>query len=61
MIARLNTELTAVLAEPEVVAKMTATGAEPPTNKGPDGYRALLADDTARWKAIFAEGRIKLK
>jgi tripartite-type tricarboxylate transporter receptor subunit TctC len=61
VIARLNTELTAVLAEPEVVAKMTATGAEPPTSKGPDGYRALLAADTARWKAIFAEGRIKLK
>jgi hypothetical protein len=23
--------------------------------------RTLLADDTARWKAIFAEGRIKLQ
>ena len=61
VIDRLNTELTAVLAEPDVIAKMTASGAEPPKNKGPDGYRAMLADDTARWKAIFAEGRIKLK
>jgi tripartite-type tricarboxylate transporter receptor subunit TctC len=61
VIDRLNAELTAVLAEPDVIAKMTATGAEPPTNKGPDGFRTLLAADTARWKAIFAEGRIKLQ
>ena len=61
VIARLNTELAAILAEPDVVAKMAATGGEPPTAKGPEGYRALLAEDTARWKAIFAEGKIKLQ
>jgi tripartite-type tricarboxylate transporter receptor subunit TctC len=60
-IAKLNTDLAAVLAEPDVVTKMAATGAEPPTAKGPEGYRALLAEDTARWKAIFAEGKIKLQ
>jgi tripartite-type tricarboxylate transporter receptor subunit TctC len=61
VIARLNTELAAILAEPDVVAKMAATGGEPPTAKGPAGYRALLTEDTARWKAIFAEGKIKLQ
>jgi tripartite-type tricarboxylate transporter receptor subunit TctC len=61
VVARLNTELAAILAEPEVIAKLAATGGEPPTAKGPDGYRALLAEDTARWKAIFAEGKIKLQ
>jgi len=60
-IARLNTELAAILAEPEVIQKLAATGGEPPTTKGPDGYRALLAEDIARWKAIFAEGKIKLQ
>jgi hypothetical protein len=44
-----------------VIAKLAATGGEPPTAKGPGGYRALLAEDTARWKAIFAEGKIKLQ
>jgi tripartite-type tricarboxylate transporter receptor subunit TctC len=61
IVARLNAELTAVLADPAVVAKMAATGAEPPKTPGPEGYRALLAEDTARWRAIFAEGKIKLK
>ena len=28
---------------------------------GPAGMRALLADDIARWKAILAEGKIKLQ
>jgi hypothetical protein len=44
-----------------VIAKLAAPGGAPPTAKGPDGYRALLAEDTARWKAIFAEGKIKLQ
>jgi tripartite-type tricarboxylate transporter receptor subunit TctC len=61
VVARLNTELAAILAEPEVIGKLAATGGEPPAAKGPEGYRALLAEDTARWKAIFAEGKIKLK
>jgi tripartite-type tricarboxylate transporter receptor subunit TctC len=60
VIARLNTELTAILADPTVIEKMAATGAEPPRAPGPDGYRALLADDIARWRAIFSEGKIKL-
>ena len=61
MIARLDTELAAILAEPDVIAKLAATGAEPPTARAPTGYRALLAEDIARWKAIFAEGKIKLQ
>jgi len=61
VIARLNTALDTILAEPDVVAKMAATGGEPPTTRGPAGYRALLTEDTARWKAIFAEGKIKLQ
>jgi hypothetical protein len=40
---------------------MAAAGSEPPTTFGPDGFRTLLADDTARWKAILGDGKIKLK
>jgi tripartite-type tricarboxylate transporter receptor subunit TctC len=61
IIARLNTELAAIIADPTVVSRMAATGAEPPTALGPQGYRALHAADTARWKAILSEGKIKLQ
>lgn len=61
IVERLNAELSVVLGDREVIAKMAATGAEPPLTKGPEGYRVLLAEDTARWKAIFAEGKIKLQ
>jgi tripartite-type tricarboxylate transporter receptor subunit TctC len=60
-IARLNAELAAILAEPDVIAKLAAIGGEPPAAKGPEGYRAMVTEDTARWKAIFAEGKIKLQ
>jgi tripartite-type tricarboxylate transporter receptor subunit TctC len=61
VIARLNEHLTAILSEPDVVNRMAAAGAEPPKTPGPAGYRALLASDTARWKAILSEGKIKLQ
>jgi len=61
VIARLNKELSAVIADPDTVKKMASAGAEPPAALGPDGYRTLLSEDTARWKAIFNEGKIKLK
>ena len=61
VIARLDTELRAVLAEPDVIAKLAATGAEPPTAPGPAGMRALLAEDIARWQGILGEGKIKLQ
>ena len=54
VIARLNTELTAVLAEPEVVAKMTATGAEPPHEQG---ARRLPRTTRSRYRAL--EGNLR--
>ena len=50
MVARLDTELRAVLAEKDVIAKLSATGAEPPTAPGPAGMQTLLAEDIARWQ-----------
>ena len=61
VVARLDKELRAVLAEPEVIAKLAATGAEPPTTPGPDGIRAMLAADIKLWQGILGEGKIKLK
>ena len=61
VVARLDKELRAVLAEPDTIAKMAATGAEPPTAPGPEGMKTLLAEDIARWKGILSEGKIKLQ
>jgi tripartite-type tricarboxylate transporter receptor subunit TctC len=61
VVARLDKELRAVLAEKDVIAKLSATGAEPPTAPGPAGMQTMLAEDIARWQAILSEGKIKLK
>jgi len=61
IVERLGAELKAVLADKDVIAKLAATGAEPPGAPGPEGMRALLAEDIARWKAILSDGKIKLQ
>lgn len=61
VVERLNRELDAVLADKQVLARIAATGAEPPSARGPAGFHKLLAADTARWKKIFSSGKIKLK
>lgn len=61
VVRRLDTELRAVLADPDVITKLAATGAEPPSSPGPDGMRALLTEDLARWKDILSDGKIKLQ
>jgi tripartite-type tricarboxylate transporter receptor subunit TctC len=61
VIARLDTELRAVLAEKDVIAKLAATGAEPPTAPGPAGMQTMLTEDISRWQGILGEGKIKLQ
>jgi len=61
VVERLNRELDTVLSDQDVINRIAATGAEPPSARGPAGFRELLAADTARWKKIFDSGKIKLK
>jgi tripartite-type tricarboxylate transporter receptor subunit TctC len=61
IIQRLDAELRAVLAEPDVVKKLAATGAEPPAAPGPDGMTAMLEADVTRWKGILGDVKIKLQ
>jgi tripartite-type tricarboxylate transporter receptor subunit TctC len=61
IIQRLDEGLRAVLAEPAVVRKLAATGAEPPAAPGPDGMTAMLEADVTRWKGILGDGKIKLQ
>ena len=48
VVARLAAELKAVLADKETIAKLAATGAEPPASPGPEGMRRC---STMTWRA----------
>ena len=61
IVQRLATELQGLLAEPDVIAKLATTGAEPPANPGPEGMRAMFAADVERWKAILSDGKVQAK
>jgi tripartite-type tricarboxylate transporter receptor subunit TctC len=61
IIQRLDKGIPPVLAEPDVVRKLAATGAEPPAAPGPDGMTAMLEADVTRWKGILGDGKIKLQ
>lgn len=61
VIARLDKELRSVLVEADVIAKLNATGAEPPGVQGPDGMRMMLAEDLARWQRIIRDGKLDLQ
>jgi tripartite-type tricarboxylate transporter receptor subunit TctC len=56
-VARLNAELTAMLAEPMVIERLRDIGSETrPTT--PEGFRARVADDVAKWTRVVAEAKI---
>jgi tripartite-type tricarboxylate transporter receptor subunit TctC len=56
-VARLNAELKAMLAEPAVIERLRDIGSETrPT--APEGFRARVADDVAKWTRVVAEAKI---
>ncbi len=59
-IQRLNTELAAVLDDPDTVARLANTGAEP-ARGGPEGLRNLMAADTALWSALIRDANIRVQ
>ena len=56
--SRLNRELNALIAEPDAVEKIHKLGSEP---KGgtPDDFKALIANDIARWTKVIADAGIE--
>ena len=56
--ARLNSEINALIAEPAMVERIHALGSEP---KGgtPDDFKALIAEDIARWTKVIADAGIE--
>ena len=57
IVARWNTELVALLADPGVVERFAAIGVRPGT-LGPAEYTALIRSELERWRAVIAAGQI---
>ena len=58
IVARLNAAIAAVMREPEVRARLAATGVVPGVNS-PEEFAAYLKDENERWRRIIREKGIK--
>lgn len=57
IVARLNSELTGLLAEPSVVERFRALGNEPRSSR-PDQLKARIAEEIAKWTAVIDAAKI---
>ena len=56
-VTRINAEITAILAEPAVIERLREFGSETmPTT--PDGFKARVAEDVAKWTKVVADANI---
>ena len=56
--ARLNNEINALIDEPAVIERIHALGSEPKAGT-PDDFKALIADEVARWTKVIADAGIE--
>jgi tripartite-type tricarboxylate transporter receptor subunit TctC len=56
--ARLNSEITALVAEPAMAQRIRALGSEPASGP-PEKFKALIAADIARWTKVVADAGIE--
>ena len=59
IVARLNSEIRAVLAEPEIASKMRSLGYEPSGTDAPAEVAALIARETRKWGDLIRSAGIK--
>jgi tripartite-type tricarboxylate transporter receptor subunit TctC len=57
VIARLNAELTKVLALPEVRERLIAQGTDP-VGGTPEAFGAFIQSETSKWARIIRQGNI---
>src|SRR6187455_1026003 len=60
IISRLNREMAAALAEPEIRERALAAGAEPFTNS-PQEFAAIIREETRKWAQVIRSAGIKLQ
>ena len=58
-VARLNRELTAILADPEVRQRLAVISFTP-MRGSPADFRKLIDDDDARWRPVIEQAGIHL-
>jgi tripartite-type tricarboxylate transporter receptor subunit TctC len=58
ILAKLNTEINAILREPEMAKRLTAEAAEPVVT-APEAFAKLIADNITKWGRIAKEAGIK--
>ena len=60
VVMKLNKEINAGLADPQLKARMTELGGEP-MSMTPDNFRKHIADETAKWAKVIKFAGIKVK
>jgi tripartite-type tricarboxylate transporter receptor subunit TctC len=60
IITRLNAEIRAALADPEIRSRALAAGTEPLTNT-PEEFAAMIRAETKKWAEVIKAGGIKLQ
>ena len=60
VVMKLNKEINAGLADPQLKARMTELGGEP-MSMTPDDFRKHIADETAKWAKVIKFAGIKVK
>jgi tripartite-type tricarboxylate transporter receptor subunit TctC len=60
IISRLNAEIRAALADPDIRVRALAAGTEPFTNT-PEEFAAMIREETKKWAEVIKAGAIKLQ
>ena len=59
IVARLNTQVTRILADPEIAKRLESQGMEPRAST-PAALTQLMREDTARWKQVIETAKIRI-
>jgi tripartite-type tricarboxylate transporter receptor subunit TctC len=59
IIAKLNAEINAVLAEPEVTKRLNELGG-PPLVSTPQAFGKMIEDETAKWAKVINSAGLKI-
>jgi tripartite-type tricarboxylate transporter receptor subunit TctC len=57
-VSKVNAEVGAILAQPAVIQRLRALGADM-TPTTPEGFKARVADDVAKWTRVVADAKIQ--
>jgi len=60
IVARLNTEITTALNDPQIQASMRNLGVEPAPGK-PEAFEAYIRSETQKWAKVIKQANIKLE